>query len=207
MQCDSDWEHQYGITISNLDNPGWEIKIDLSWTALETVSFEQIKNKNSEDDWVICRLEDNVFCGFCGPKNLKKVLAIFRDWAMRDTMITDEFLSDNIRNNSLQAIEHIDWRADGKEFHYWFLGDPWSIGGISPGPGNFMFVKPTIDGWAPIFIGIADDVSTAIPGHKLWAKAEKLGATRVMSHLESDADLRKQEMEALIRCWQPPLKS
>lgn len=27
--CDGDWEHDYGITIETIDNPGWNIKIDV----------------------------------------------------------------------------------------------------------------------------------------------------------------------------------
>jgi hypothetical protein len=26
-QCDGDWEHECGIKITTLDNPGWDIKI------------------------------------------------------------------------------------------------------------------------------------------------------------------------------------
>ncbi|UCH44768.1 MAG: hypothetical protein JSV11_10785 [Nitrospiraceae bacterium] len=29
-QCNGDWEHQYGIVIETLDNPGWRVKIDLT---------------------------------------------------------------------------------------------------------------------------------------------------------------------------------
>ena len=28
-QCNSDWEHNYGIKIETLDNPGWSITVDL----------------------------------------------------------------------------------------------------------------------------------------------------------------------------------
>jgi len=30
--CDGDWEHEYGIVIETLDNPGWSIVIDLKNT-------------------------------------------------------------------------------------------------------------------------------------------------------------------------------
>ena len=26
-QCNGDWEHDYGITIQTLDNPGWSVDI------------------------------------------------------------------------------------------------------------------------------------------------------------------------------------
>ena len=28
--CDDTWEHQHGITIQSLDNPGWLVKVDLA---------------------------------------------------------------------------------------------------------------------------------------------------------------------------------
>jgi len=37
--CNDDWEHNNGVTITTLDNPGWWIEIDLTHTELETRSF------------------------------------------------------------------------------------------------------------------------------------------------------------------------
>jgi hypothetical protein len=36
-QCDSEWEHGFGVEIGTLDNPGWCIRIDLNHTALGAV--------------------------------------------------------------------------------------------------------------------------------------------------------------------------
>jgi hypothetical protein len=36
--CNGDWEHQSGIAISTLDNPGWSIDIDVEGTALVVLS-------------------------------------------------------------------------------------------------------------------------------------------------------------------------
>jgi len=33
-QCNGDWEHRYGVTISTLDNPGWTLEVDLTNTCL-----------------------------------------------------------------------------------------------------------------------------------------------------------------------------
>jgi hypothetical protein len=38
--CDDTWEHQHGITIQSLDNPGWLIKIDLAGTPLSGVDIQ-----------------------------------------------------------------------------------------------------------------------------------------------------------------------
>ncbi|MEH0820740.1 Imm53 family immunity protein [Micromonospora sp. CPCC 205714] len=33
-QCDGEWEHEFGIQIETVDNPGWSVSIDLGDTAL-----------------------------------------------------------------------------------------------------------------------------------------------------------------------------
>ena len=39
-QCHGDWEHDYGIKIETLDNPGWRVVIDLAGTELEQLEVE-----------------------------------------------------------------------------------------------------------------------------------------------------------------------
>ena len=34
-QCNGDWEHEFGIKIETLDNPGWSLEIDLAKTIYE----------------------------------------------------------------------------------------------------------------------------------------------------------------------------
>ena len=38
-QCNDDWEHQYGVKIDTLDNPGWSVTVDLIDTNLDGVDF------------------------------------------------------------------------------------------------------------------------------------------------------------------------
>ena len=49
-QCDGDWEHEYGIRIGTLDNPGWRLRISLIGTNLENKEFKKISNKKSESN-------------------------------------------------------------------------------------------------------------------------------------------------------------
>lgn len=79
--CNGDWEHCYQIKIETLDNPGWGITIDLAETELEDQPFRKIKVMNQENDWIICRVENNVFLGDGDPNKLIKILEIFRQWA------------------------------------------------------------------------------------------------------------------------------
>lgn len=81
--CNGDWEHQSGIKIDTLDNPGWSITINLEDTEFENQVFESISIDRSEEDWIVCRLNEKakIFEGFGGPFNLIELLSIVLNWA------------------------------------------------------------------------------------------------------------------------------
>jgi Immunity protein 53 len=78
-QCDGDWEHEYGVKRDTLDNPGWAVEIDLAGTGTDPSAFPAVKDHRTEDDWIICRVEDETFLAFGGPQNLDELLAYFLD--------------------------------------------------------------------------------------------------------------------------------
>lgn len=86
-QCNGDWEHQYGISLTSLDNPGWWIKIDLAGTSLQSRTFETlIENVDADhfstaDRWLHCRVENNVWHGAGDETKLPVILRAFLDWA------------------------------------------------------------------------------------------------------------------------------
>jgi len=82
-QCNDDWEHQYGVQIGTLDNPGWSIAIDLTGTALDSRAFAPVEYNDSENDasWWACKVERNQWRGACGAKDLTTVIGLFRAWA------------------------------------------------------------------------------------------------------------------------------
>ena len=86
-QCNGDWENSYGIKIGNLDNPGWDVKIDLIDTELEDAIFREISygvdddGHDSDDNWMICKRVGNTFEGFGGTFKLDEILQVFLDWA------------------------------------------------------------------------------------------------------------------------------
>jgi Immunity protein 53 len=80
-QCNGDWEHQFGIVIETLDNPGWSLKIDLTDTSIEQKSFTEIATERDEHDWIFCKVESKQFKGSCGPKNFIEMLTLFLDWS------------------------------------------------------------------------------------------------------------------------------
>lgn len=84
-QCDGDWEHGAGIAISTLDNPGWSVNIDLQGTSLEGRPFTSVEIERSENDWFHAASTGSAFTIACGPNNLEESLALFCDWAERQT--------------------------------------------------------------------------------------------------------------------------
>ena len=79
--CNGDWEHTYGVCISNIDNPGWSLKVELVDTPLYEKQFEGVNfQREDENDWVICSVKNGVFQGYCGPLNLEELIGIFLAW-------------------------------------------------------------------------------------------------------------------------------
>ncbi len=86
-QCDGDWEHQHGVKIGTLDNPGWSLDVDLVGTALEGRAFSEVKQDRSEQDWIYCALREGRFYGRGGALNLTELIEVFRAWAEADSAL------------------------------------------------------------------------------------------------------------------------
>jgi hypothetical protein len=81
-QCDGTWEHQYGITIDTLDNPGWSLRIDVTETALEGVPFTAVEHQlENVQSWWRCWRDGDIFHAACGARNLQATIDIFNQWA------------------------------------------------------------------------------------------------------------------------------
>ena len=85
-QCDGDWEHQYGIRIETLDNPGWMVKIDVTGTALEGRPFTAIAEGVGADSapagarWIDCSVRKGLWQGACDESQLPRLLELFLGW-------------------------------------------------------------------------------------------------------------------------------
>jgi len=80
-QCDGDWEHEFGVKIGTLDNPGWTVDIDLEGTSLEGRGFYPTKDMTHERDWLFCEVSEGLWRGAGGPRMLGHILRAFLDWA------------------------------------------------------------------------------------------------------------------------------
>jgi hypothetical protein len=76
-QCDGDWEHQFGMRIESTDNPGWHVEIDLKGTKWEGATFEEIRTRASESDWIMCLKRELQFVGAGDPNKLEEILSYF----------------------------------------------------------------------------------------------------------------------------------
>jgi len=83
-QCDGEWEHDFGIQLESLDNPGWWLRVDLAATPFENRPLEARTIERSERDWVQVKLEDGRFHAAGGPGNLTEILTAFLDWVGSD---------------------------------------------------------------------------------------------------------------------------
>ncbi|KAB2848690.1 MAG: hypothetical protein F9K41_18090 [Sphingopyxis terrae] len=86
-QCDGDWEHDYGVKIETLDNPGWMLLIDLARTSLDGKPFERVvyQDPENEDRWMSVWTEAAKFQCACGPDDLRAAIEIFLRWAEEST--------------------------------------------------------------------------------------------------------------------------
>lgn len=85
--CNGDWEHDYGITIETIDNPGWYIKIDLKNTIFENEKIPYELNENNESDWYGYKVENAEFVATGDVYKLSFLLELFRKFVERANKI------------------------------------------------------------------------------------------------------------------------
>ena len=76
-QCDGEWEHQCGIEIGNLDNPGWYVCVDLKGTNLEAARMNRSVMDNDDNDWMFLEIKDCQFLGRGDPGKLQCIVEAF----------------------------------------------------------------------------------------------------------------------------------
>lgn len=78
-QCNEDWEHSYGVKVDTLDNPGWDISIDLAETQWEKVELPLVRVDVSDLDWYQHQVTGGKYLACGGPFCLGKLIQIFLD--------------------------------------------------------------------------------------------------------------------------------
>lgn len=80
-QADGEWEHEHGIKIDTLDNPGWSVTLSLAGTILDSKKFERVEVDKGDVDWYFCWIENNEFQATSSPQHLISVLETFKEWS------------------------------------------------------------------------------------------------------------------------------
>ncbi|WP_262710683.1 immunity 53 family protein [Maribacter sp. ACAM166] len=65
--------------MSTLDNPGWEIKIDISNTSIANININWILNENGKQDWYRVKIENQKFNAAGDTGKLKFILGLFKE--------------------------------------------------------------------------------------------------------------------------------
>lgn len=77
-QVDGDWEHEMGITLAMLDNPGWDFNVDLVNYEKHLQDIPYVLVKDSSDDWLGYKIQ-NSYLNIVGDLGkLSCILAFFR---------------------------------------------------------------------------------------------------------------------------------
>jgi hypothetical protein len=93
--CNGSWEHEYGFFISNIDNPGWDFKFELIDSDIEDIPLDEVIVNRSKYDWYHCKINDGVFHGWGGAKNLIDIISVFKEWYTYASSIADERNKEN----------------------------------------------------------------------------------------------------------------
>lgn len=83
-QCNDEWEHSFGISIDNIDNPGWKVEIDLKDTALQNKILERKLIENSETDWYDYKVVNGKYIANGDPDKLELLLETFKDFVEKN---------------------------------------------------------------------------------------------------------------------------
>jgi hypothetical protein len=81
--CDGNWEQEYGVSIGTIEDPGWELRIDLVGTPLEGSAHDPERTARAPEDWCEARSDGYTFHAMGGPHNLGELLDAFASFAER----------------------------------------------------------------------------------------------------------------------------
>jgi Immunity protein 53 len=83
--CNGDWEHNYGVKIETIDNPGWFITIDLNDTISNVNPIPWIFVEKSAADWDGYKLVGGQFEASGDPSKMEFLIGLFRNIIEKDT--------------------------------------------------------------------------------------------------------------------------
>ena len=78
---DDGFKYDHGIDIQPLDNPGWNVSVYLRGTRLKNKPFTAFSKDIGDDDWIECKVENDVFKSYGDPSKLEEIFRVFLEWA------------------------------------------------------------------------------------------------------------------------------
>lgn len=140
LMCDDDWEHEFGVSVDTIDNPGWTVTVDLERTPLEGCECS-IDARYAGGEWLHVVGDGKKFKAACGPRSLDRAVATFLWFAQEDSELSPQERAERgaggERVPSLDSGGPPDPRGgmgarssrdlfsvakDGVEEHWWYLG-------------------------------------------------------------------------------------
>jgi hypothetical protein len=82
-RCDGNWEQEYGVTIQTVEEPGWELRVDLVGTPLQGVVLAREGVTRDDEDWCEAWSDGYTFHAVGGPHNLDDLVGSFLSFAER----------------------------------------------------------------------------------------------------------------------------
>ncbi|MFI5589994.1 Imm53 family immunity protein [Amycolatopsis sp. NPDC051758] len=77
-QCDGDWEHEFGVRLETLDNPGWRLLVDIVGTGVEGRVLPRSKVDLGAGRWLWTSADGKSYEGSCDVRSLRELVAAFR---------------------------------------------------------------------------------------------------------------------------------
>jgi hypothetical protein len=77
-QIDGNWEHETGIKIVMVDNPGWELSVDLVNYENNLADIQYIQNEINLNDWIGGKIIDSYLTIYGDISKLKLMVLIFQ---------------------------------------------------------------------------------------------------------------------------------
>ena len=82
-QCDGRREHDYGVRLGTLDNPGWLLTVDLIHSDLQGQDMPELNEGCNPEGhpvsprWLHASVRANVFRAACDPTQVARLFQIF----------------------------------------------------------------------------------------------------------------------------------
>jgi len=77
--CNGDWEHEHGVVIESLDNPGWSVSIDTEDTLFYLSDRPWEFSEKGPNDWYGYKIINGKFEATGDPLKLEFLINIFKN--------------------------------------------------------------------------------------------------------------------------------